>query len=178
MADGSRVTFNDARRFGVLETSPTREIAGHRFFAHLGPEPLEKEFTARDLLRRLAGRKTPVKIAIMDQSIVVGVGNIYAAEALFLAGINPKLPAGQLKAPEAALLVTAIRKVLRQAIKAGGSSLRDYVQADGELGYFQHSFAVYDRAGEKCRKCRSKNGIIEKIVQGGRSTFYCPLCQK
>src|SRR5690606_29224268 len=106
-----RVVFNDARRFGILETAETAGIALHRFFMHLGPEPLEKEFNAKELLRRLAGRKTPVKIAIMDQRTVVGVGKIYAAEALFLAGINPKLPAGRLKPAEAALLVAAIRKV-------------------------------------------------------------------
>lgn len=179
---GRRVLFNDARRFGVLDIAGTAELPAHKFFAHLGPEPLDhKAFTAKVLLEKLQGRKTPLKVAIMDQAVVVGVGNIYASESLFMAGIDPRMPAAALDAAQAKLLVRAIRDVLNRAIKAGGSSLRDYVQTDGELGYFQHDFAVYDRAGEKCRGCTcslKKTGGIKKVTQGGRSTFFCETRQK
>jgi len=180
-SDGSRVLFNDARRFGLLDIARADDMDAHRFFAHLGPEPFAKTFSPEYLAQKLAGKKTAIKIAIMDQRVVVGVGNIYAAEALFESRIDPTRPAGSLTGPEIKKLWTAIRAVLTRAIEAGGSSIRDYVQTDGELGYFQHQWAVYDKAGEKCKGCTcplQKTGGIRRIVQGGRSTFYCPTRQK
>lgn len=181
MEDGMRVVLNDPRRFGVVLLLPENEVVTHKSFAALGPEPLGNEFNADYLRARLAGRTTALKVAIMDQQIVVGVGNIYACEALYQAGISPLREAGRLKAAEAEKLVTAIRDVLNRAIAAGGSSLRDYRQADGELGYFQHEFKVYGREGEACPAmgcaCGKKGGII-RITQGGRSTFYCPHQQR
>ena len=186
-ADGGRVVFNDARRFGVLDIAPVHMLEASAHFAHLGPEPLEDTFTPEYLAAKLATRKTPVKIAIMDQEVVVGVGNIYAAEALFAARIDPTRPAHTLGKAEVKKLWAEIRTVLQKAIAAGGSSIRDYVQSDGELGYFQHHWAVYGKEGEKCPRCNTrsaktaplqKNAEITKITQGGRSTFYCPHCQK
>lgn len=181
LKDGGRVVFNDARRFGVLDIAPTADIEQTRHFAHLGPEPLDAAFSAAYLQAALALRKTAVKIAIMDQELVVGVGNIYAAEALFESRIDPARPAQSLSGAEVRKLWAAIRKVLEKAIAAGGSSIRDYVQSDGELGYFQHQWAVYDKEGQKCRGCTcplQKTGGIKRITQGGRSTFYCPSRQK
>lgn len=175
LGSGAEIVFNDARRFGLVDLSPTKEVDKHRFFRHLGPEPLERHFDADYLAQKISDKKISIKLAIMDQRIVVGVGNIYASEALFMSGIDPKRKAGSMTPAETKKLVTAIKAVLKKAIAAGGSSLRDYVQADGELGYFQHSWAVYGRAGEKCRKCKTP---LSKITQGGRSTFYCPSCQK
>jgi formamidopyrimidine-DNA glycosylase len=180
MADGTKVVFNDARRFGIVELLDG-DIARHRLFSHLGPEPLEKDFSAAYLAEKLKGKKVAIKLALMDQRLVVGVGNIYASEALFRAGISPKRRAGSVKKAEAGNLVKAVRQVLQDAIKAGGSSLKDYVQTDGELGYFQHRWAVYDKAGKKCPGCfcdPAKTGGIQKFTQGGRSTFYCPRQQK
>ncbi len=186
-ADNSRVVFNDARRFGVLDIAPVHMLDSCTHFAHLGPEPLEDTFTPSYLAEKLATRKTPVKIAIMDQEVVVGVGNIYAAEALFAASIDPTRPAQTIGKAEVKKLWAEIRAVLQKAIAAGGSSIRDYVQSDGELGYFQHHWAVYGKDGEKCPRCGKdagktgplqKGGEIMKITQGGRSTFYCPRCQK
>lgn len=177
-SDKTRVVFNDPRRFGLVDLCDKDKIHTHRLFAHLGPEPLEKIFDADYLAGALRGRKTPVKVAIMDQRIVVGVGNIYAAEALFMSRIDPRRAGGDITRAEIVLLVRAIKDVLKKAIKAGGSSLRDYVQADGELGYFQHDFAVYDRAGQKCKGCNCKKTCVQRITQGGRSTFYCPEKQR
>lgn len=174
--DGTAVVFNDPRRFGLVDLCPTSELERHRFFNHLGPEPLEKTFSADYLAKKLKGKKVQVKVALMDQRIVVGVGNIYASEALFDAAISPLRLSATLKKPEIEKLVAAVRKVLKKAIAAGGSSLRDYVQADGELGYFQHHWAVYDKEGKKCPRCKKAN--IARVTQGGRSTFYCPRCQK
>ncbi|MBI1216115.1 MAG: bifunctional DNA-formamidopyrimidine glycosylase/DNA-(apurinic or apyrimidinic site) lyase [Alphaproteobacteria bacterium] len=181
MKNGTQVTFNDPRRFGLVDITPTNDVEKHRLFSHLGPEPLEKAFDADFLAEKLKGRKTDIKIAIMDQKIVVGVGNIYASEALFRAGIDPRRKAGALKRPEVEKLVAAIRAVLKAAIKAGGSSLRDYVQTDGELGYFQHRWAVYGKEGKPCKGCTcdaAKTGGIHRIVQGARATFFCPVKQK
>lgn len=175
LENGTKIVFNDARRFGLIDLVDDEKLEKHKLFKHLGPEPLDKSFSPAYLADYLKRRKIAIKLAIMDQKCVVGVGNIYASEALYRAGISPKRMAKSLKKDEIARLVPAIRKVLEDAIKAGGSSLRDYVQADGELGYFQHSFAVYGRAGEKCKKCGAD---IRKITQGGRSTFYCPSHQK
>jgi formamidopyrimidine-DNA glycosylase len=171
---GARVTMNDARRFGAMDLWPTGAIEAHRFLAGLGPEPLGNAFDAPYLAARLAGRRTPIKAALLDQRIIAGLGNIYVCEALWRAGINPATLAGALGDPAIGTLTTAIRAVLVDAIAAGGSSLRDYRQADGELGYFQHSFAVYGREGETCGRC---GGVIARIVQGGRSSFFCPGCQ-
>lgn len=180
MSDGTSVTFNDPRRFGLVALAATKDLAQHKLFAHLGPEPLEKTFSAAYLMEKTAAKKVAIKLAIMDQQIVVGVGNIYASEALFMAGIDPRRAAGTLTPAEAKKLVAAIRTVLQKAIRAGGSSLKDYVQTDGELGYFQHHFAVYDRAGQPCKGCTCnvrKTGGVQQFVQGGRSTYYCPRKQ-
>jgi len=177
LGNRATVVLNDARRFGVVDLIETNRLTQHKLFAHLGAEPLEKDFTPAYLAARLKAKKVPIKIAIMDQRLVVGVGNIYAAEALFYAGIDPRRAAGSLNVNEIKKLVSGIRKVLRAAIKAGGSTLKDYVQADGELGYFQHSFAVYGRGGQGCPGCRCQ-GVIKRITQAGRSTFYCPEKQK
>lgn len=173
-ADGQRLTFNDARRFGVVDFFTSGDEAAHPLLAHLGPEPLDHSFTPACLGQQLKNRKTALKVALMDQQVVVGVGNIYASEALFRAKISPLRPAGSLSAHELKSLTAAIKAVLKAAIAAGGSSLRDYVQSDGELGYFQHRFKVYGREGQPCPDCGSK---IERLTQGGRSTFWCPKTQ-
>jgi formamidopyrimidine-DNA glycosylase len=175
-ADGSFVVYNDARRFGLVDLCPSDAIDAHPFFAHLGPEPFDPAFDARSLAAALANRRTAVKVALMDQRLVVGVGNIYAAEALHRAKIDPRRPSGSMTAAETRALVRDIRAVLQQSIDAGGSSLRDYVQTDGELGYYQDQWRVYGRDGEKCLR-RGCPGHIARIVQGGRSTFFCPDCQ-
>ncbi len=178
--DGAIVTFNDPRRFGLCDLIRDTDVSQHRLLRHLGLEPLEKDFTPEALAELLKGKKTSIKIALMDQRLVVGIGNIYASEALFRAGISPKRQAGKCRAQDIAVLVPAIRKVLNDAIRAGGSSLRDYRQADGELGYFQHHFAVYGRAGQPCPGCTCdtpRTGGIKQITQGGRSTYYCPVRQ-
>jgi formamidopyrimidine-DNA glycosylase len=172
-----KVIFNDARRFGLVDLAETATLDTHKFFRHLGCEPLDKDFAADYLAAKFQSKKIAVKLAIMDQQIVVGVGNIYASEALFLAGISPLRLCHTLTLPELKKLVGAIRKTLEKAIKAGGSSLRDYVQSDGNLGYFQHQFTVYGKEGQKCRNCTC-DSAIQKITQGGRSTFYCPEKQK
>lgn len=174
--DGQTVTLNDARRFGIVDLARTDALDEHKLFRHLGPEPLGRKFTPAYLSQAFGNRKTAVKVALMDQRIVVGVGNIYASEALYTAGIDPRRAAGSLKKAEIEKLVRAVRDVLKRAIAAGGSSLRDYVQADGNLGYFQHHWAVYGREGESCPAC--KKPCIEKTVQGGRATFYCPEKQR
>lgn len=174
------VHFNDPRRFGLCDLIPTRELPQHKLFRHLGIEPLGKDLSPAWLAKKFHGKKTPVKTALLDQTLMVGVGNIYASEALYHAGISPKRRANHCRVEDTKRLAPAIRKVLKAAIKAGGSSLRDYVQADGELGYFQHRFAVYDREGKPCPDCDcnvGKTGGIKRIAQGGRSTFYCPIKQ-
>ena len=173
--DGTRITFNDARRFGMVDlVAPGAE---HPLLAHLGPEPLSEEFTPEVLTRAFAGRRAPVKAALLDQRIVAGLGNIYVSEALHRAGIDPRRQAGRIGAARIAALVGHIRDVLIEAIAAGGSSLRDHRQATGELGYFQHSFRVYDREGAPCPSSGC-SGHIQRIVQSGRSSYFCALCQK
>ena len=177
MDNGKRVTFNDARRFGMMDLCATDKLDAHRLFIGMGPEPLGNSFDAEYLRARLKGRKVLIKTALLDQKIVVGLGNIYVCEALWRAGISPTQKAGDVAGDAMELLVSTIRDVLRAALVAGGSSLKDYKQADGELGYFQHSFAVYGREGEPC-KTEGCDQNIARIVQSGRSTFYCPKCQK
>lgn len=171
---GGVLVFNDARRFGLMTLAETRKIALHPLFKDLGPEPLSGDFSAAYLKEQLARRKGPVKPVLMDQKLVVGVGNIYASEALFSVGIDPRTPASK-AAARAGELVTAIQGVLEAAIASGGSSLRDFFDADGAAGYFQHRFRVYGREEEPCTTCGAP---IRRIAQAGRSTFYCARCQK
>ncbi|RXV63797.1 DNA-formamidopyrimidine glycosylase [Roseovarius sp. A46] len=177
MENRARITFNDPRRFGAMDLMATEVAEAHPLLARLGPEPLGNAFHETHLATALAGRRTPVKAALLDQRIVAGLGNIYACEALFRARISPRRLAGNLGPRRIARLVPAIRDVLRDAIAAGGSSLRDYRQADGELGYFQHAFDVYGREGAPCHGpgCDAQ---IARIVQSARSSFYCPRCQR
>ncbi len=176
MANGARITFNDARRFGAMDLLPTLGAEDHPLLAGIGPEPLGNGFDGDYLTARLAGRATPVKSALLDQRIVAGLGNIYVCEVLFRAGLHPATQAGAL-GERAAGLVPLIREVLSEAIEAGGSSLKDYRQADGELGYFQHRFRVYGREGGACTR-PGCSGTIERLVQSGRSSFFCPHCQR
>lgn len=176
MGNGARITFNDARRFGCMDLFPTGQDRDHPLLAGLGPEPLGNEFDETYLGDRLRGKTAPIKSALLDQRLVAGLGNIYVCEALFRAGISPKRQSGRISTKRVEGLFRVIQEVLREAIEAGGSSLRDYRQADGELGYFQHSFKVYDREGCLCvnADCGS---TIQRVVQSGRSSFYCPKCQ-
>lgn len=178
--DGQRVLYNDARRFGMVFLLGPEALAAHPAFAQMGPEPLDPPVTGTILAARLKGRKTPMKAALLDQCVIAGLGNIYVCESLFQAGIDPMKPAEAINQQEAGRLASAIVDVLQRAIDAGGSTLRDYQHADGSLGYFQHQFSVYGRAGAPCPRCDcevNRTGGIEKIVQSGRSTFYCPRKQ-
>lgn len=175
--DGTVVRFSDPRRFGLMDLVPAATLGNDPRFASLGPEPLSEEFTPAVLAKALAGRSTSIKAALLDQRIVAGLGNIYVCEALFQAGISPRRKAGSIRRDRLVTLVAAIKDVLSRAVAAGGSSARDYVQASGEAGWFQHAWAVYDRAGKACAK-RSCRGSVKRLVQGGRSTFYCPVCQR
>jgi len=177
MEGGARITFNDPRRFGAMDLMATGTMETHKLLAALGPEPLGNAFDEAYLAARLSGRNTPIKAALLDQHVVAGLGNIYVCEALFRTGISPLRKAGRLSAKRIATLVPAIREVLQDAIAAGGSSLRDFRQADGELGYFQHSFDVYGREGEACRR-PDCGGTVRRVVQSGRSSFYCVACQR
>ncbi|MFQ1700459.1 bifunctional DNA-formamidopyrimidine glycosylase/DNA-(apurinic or apyrimidinic site) lyase [Loktanella agnita] len=177
MANSARITFNDARRFGAMDLMATAEQEDHWLLRDLGPEPLGNTFNEAYLIDRLQGRNTPIKTALLDQRIVAGLGNIYVCEVLFRAGIDPRRKAGQISAKRVAMLVPLIRDVLSEAIEAGGSSLRDYRQADGELGYFQHVFKAYDKADAPCVTPGCEK-TIQRIVQSGRSTFFCPQCQR
>lgn len=174
---GARVTFNDARRFGAMDLASTQDLDDHPWLSDLGPEPLGNEFSEDVLAVSFRGRNAPVKSLLLDQHVVAGLGNIYVCEALFRAGISPLRKAGRISSSRLASLTGHIRDVLKDAIEAGGSSLRDYRQADGELGYFQHTFKVYGREGEPCllEEC---DGEIRRVVQSGRSSFYCPRCQR
>ncbi len=179
--DGIVVRYNDARRFGVMDLVARGSLDRHRLIKSLGPEPLDDSFDGAALGRALAGKKTSIKAALLDQRVVAGVGNIYACESLFRAGLSPRRRAGSVKGDRARLLAQSIKGVLREAIAAGGSSLRDYVQPDGELGYFQHLWAVYGREGMPCPGCAceiARTGGIERIAQSGRGTFYCPRRQR
>lgn len=177
MVGGARITFNDARRFGAMDLAATSEVDSHKWLVGLGPEPLGNAFSEDHLVARLKGRKMPIKSALLDQKIVAGLGNIYVCETLYRAGIHPARQAGAISERRVRSMVPIIRQVLEEAIAAGGSSLRDFRQADGELGYFQHNFDVYGREGMTCKtqECQAE---IRRIVQSGRSSFYCPTCQR
>jgi formamidopyrimidine-DNA glycosylase len=172
--DATILRYVDPRRFGMVDLWPAVRLNEHRWLAHLGLEPLEATFNGGTLRTALAGRRSALKVALMDQRLVVGVGNIYASESLFRAGLAPTRRAGGLGPREAGRLARSVQQVLGEAIDAGGSSLRDYVQSNGELGNFQRDFRVYDRAGEACVSCGRP---IERIVQGARATFFCRSCQ-
>ena len=175
--DGTVIRFNDPRRFGLIDYVRRGEAARHPLLAGLGPEPLEPGFDGPYLRTALAGKLTPIKPALLDQRVVAGLGNIYVCEALFRARLSPRRLARSIGRGRAERLAAAIRSVLTEAIAAGGSSLRDYVQADGELGYFQHHWAVYGHEGEPCPGCRCGGGV-RRIVQSGRSTFFCAKRQR
>jgi formamidopyrimidine-DNA glycosylase len=175
--DGTVVRFNDTRRFGTLDYMLRGREAAHPLLAALGPEPLEPGFDGAYLSRALAGKLTPIKSALLDQKVVAGLGNIYVCEALYRAGISPRRLAATCTGVRAARLAAAIREVLDEAIAAGGSSLRDYVQANGELGYFQHRWAVYGKEGRPCPGCTCAEGV-RRITQAGRSTFFCGKNQR
>ena len=178
--DGWRAGFVDPRRFGSVDLVATSAEDAHRLLASMGPEPLDDGFNTAALNAALKGRKTPVKAALLDQRIVAGLGNIYVCEALFRARISPLRQAHTIPGARAARLVPAIKATLSEAVAAGGSSLRDYVQPDGELGYFQHAWKVYGREGEPCEACPGAPGCdgVARITQSGRSTFYCTRLQK
>ena len=178
--DGVEVRFNDPRRFGCFALSRSSTLDRHPLLLGLGPEPLGNAFSAGYLATRMSGKKQAVKVALLDQRVVAGLGNIYVSEALYRSGISPLRPSGAIHGTELVRLVDAIRTVLTEAIAAGGSSLRDFVQTSGELGYFQHSFAVYDRAGQSCPDCaRARRACaVTRVVQQGRSTFYCSARQR
>jgi formamidopyrimidine-DNA glycosylase len=174
---GARVTYTDARRFGFMGLVPTAHLAEHPWFKGMGPEPLGPDFDAGYLAGALEGRSQAIKTLLLDQRIVAGLGNIYVCEALHRAHISPLKAGGKVSRAKLATLVETIRVVLEEAIEAGGSTLRDFAATDGALGYFQHRFRAYGREDEPCLTpaCR---GVIRRKVQGGRSTFYCPVCQK
>src|SRR3954447_22352882 len=190
MSSGATIIFNDPRRFGYMKIFARDRIEDEPLLRGLGPEPLGNAFDAAMLARACANRKTSLKAALLDQRVVAGLGNIYVCEALFRAHLSPRrlvatlatkagrngIPGGE-PTEHAKRLVSAIHAVLNEAIKAGGSSLRDHRQTSGELGYFQHSFQVYDREGEKCATDRC-SGVVRRFTQNGRSTFWCPKCQK
>lgn len=177
MQDGTRITFNDPRRFGAMDLMPTDATQDHWLLRDLGPEPLGNDFHDAYLAQSLLGRRTPIKSALLDQRIVAGLGNIYVCEVLHRTAIRPDRLARDLSPAEVARLCPAIRETLLEAIEAGGSTLRDYRQTDGELGYFQHSFRVYDHEGAACRSPGCK-GTVTRIVQSGRSSYFCPVCQR
>ena len=179
LQDGTRIIYTDPRRFGLFDLIATEREQEHPMLAHLGPEPLGNAFSATGLARRIAGRIAPIKTVLLDQTVVAGLGNIYVCEALFRARISPLCPAGALApdgmaSPALERLVAAIRDVLTEAIAAGGATLRDHQRVSGESGAFQQHFTVYGREGEPCERCGHP---IQRMVQSGRSTFFCPVCQ-
>ena len=175
--DGQHLIYRDARRFGFMDLIGAGRLADHPRLAGLGIEPLGPELTGRRLRGLFAGRRAPLKAALLDQRRIAGLGNIYVCEALNRARLDPDRPSGGLSAAEARALAKAVRETLEEAVAAGGSSLRDYVQASGELGYFQHSWRVYGREGSPC-PCGRKGATVRRTVRSGRSTFFCPVCQK
>lgn len=174
---GAVIRYNDARRFGSVDLATAATVFEHKRLTNLGPEPLGNGFSGASLATALAGRRSPIKTALLDQRVVCGLGNIYVCEALHMSGISPLRLATNVQGKRAERLVSSIREVLGDAIEAGGSSLRDHKQPNGELGYFQHRFRVYDREGNACPKPDCK-GEVQRIMQSGRSTFYCASCQR
>ncbi len=177
VGNGTLIRFRDPRRFGLMALTRTEDLATHKLLAGLGPEPTGAGFTGAVLAAALAGKRTPIKAALLDQRVVAGLGNIYVCESLFLAGISPRRKAASVQGARARRLAEAIHVVLDAAIEAGGSTLRDHVAPDGEIGYFQYSFRVYDREGVPCPGCTC-GGVVRRIRQSGRSTFYCPRRQR
>ena len=177
VGNGTVIRFSDPRRFGLMTLTDRDSFAGHKLIRHLGPEPTGEDFTGPVLAAQLKGKHTPIKAALLDQRVVAGVGNIYACEALYAAGLSPRRQASTVQGRRADRLAAAVRDVLGEAIAAGGSSLRDHVAPTGELGYFQHSFKVYGRTGETCPGCDCGQSV-QRIVQSGRSTFYCAKRQR
>ncbi len=183
MSNGAKVTYNDPRRFGFMLLIPRENLTEHDLFAKMGIEPLGNELTSGYLAAKFANKSTTLKATLLDQRIVVGLGNIYVAEILWRSSLSPKKRASSLvlksgkPSKKLDLLIQNIRDVLQEAIKAGGSTLQDHAQTDGTLGYFQHGFAVYDREGDYCKKDKCK-GLINRFTQNGRSTFWCPTCQR
>ena len=175
--NGDQVIYNDPRRFGLMTLCKDSELDDHKLFRDMGVEPLGNSFNGTYLFEKIKNKKSPIKTCLLDQKVVVGLGNIYVCEALNLAGISPTRPANEVGEEELEVLVPIIRNVLSRAIDAGGSTLKDFAGADGDLGYFQHQFSVYGREGEDCQ-IDGCDGTIDRIVQSGRSTFYCPNCQK
>ena len=169
------ITYNDPRRFGFLDLVPTAALENSKHFQRMGPEPLGKGFSPLILNASLKGKNTPIKAALLDQQVVAGLGNIYVCEALYRARVSPRRKAASVAGKRGERLYRAIGGVLRDAIEAGGSSLRDFASADGGLGYFQHRFEVYDREGQTCPSC---GGVISRLIQSGRSTFFCGRCQR
>jgi formamidopyrimidine-DNA glycosylase len=183
LSNGAHIIYSDARRFGFMDLVPRASLAESRHFRNMGIEPLGNELSGEAIARLFRQRKAPLKAALMDQRLIAGLGNIYVCEALFRARLHPEAPAGSLATPtgkpraKAHLLAQTIRDVLSEAVEAGGSTLRDYAQTDGSLGYFQHSFRVYDREGAAC-VTPGCHGTVRRVMQSGRSTFYCPSCQR
>ncbi len=175
--DGFFIRYNDPRRFGFIDIVPLKNLAEYRSLAALGPEPLSNEFNASSLRQKISKKQSPIKSVLLDQTIIAGLGNIYVCEALHRSGISPRRKAKNISENKIDSLVIAIRVVLQDAINAGGSTLKDHLQTTGEMGYFQHQFRVYSREGEKCTK-KSCSGIIKRIIQSGRSTFFCGKCQR
>jgi formamidopyrimidine-DNA glycosylase len=174
---GVTVRYHDPRRFGFMLLTKSDLLKNHPQLASIGPEPLGNSFNGPELAMRLKGRKSPIKTALLDQKVVAGVGNIYACEALYRSHISPTKPSSMIRGKKADALAAAVRTVLEEAIASGGSTLRNYSQTSGELGYFQHRFLVYDKEGADCPD-NSCSGSIQRLVQSGRSTFYCPKCQR
>jgi formamidopyrimidine-DNA glycosylase len=173
----ARIVFTDHRRFGLMTIVDTASLQSHKLFKDLGVEPLSRQFDAGYLKEALRGKKTPIKSALLDQRVIAGLGNIYVCEALWRSRISPRRQAAKVRSAQIEILVAAIKEVLREAVRAGGSSLRDHRQTNGDLGYFQKEFAVYDREDEPCTR-EDCGGTIKRVVQAGRSTFYCLVCQR
>ena len=175
VGNGTVVRFSDPRRFGLMDLTPKEKLFNHPLLKLIGPEPLNTEFNAESLMNSLKGRKTTIKSALLDQRVVAGLGNIYVCEILFIAGVSPRRITKNISTIRAERLVSATKEILRDAINAGGSTLRDHVTPTGEMGYFQYNFKVYGREGKLCETCMQP---VKRIVQAGRSTFFCASCQR
>ena len=178
LSNSQKIILNDPRRFGLVTILNTDEMESSKFFRNIGQEPLSDDLTPELLCSKLKHKKIAIKLALLDQKIISGIGNIYACEALFRAGISPRRKSNSISYKRASKLVNSIKLVLTEAIKAGGSSIKDFVHPDGELGYFATKWRVYGREGEPCLCNHQKNVLIKRIIQSGRSTFFCPACQR